>query len=213
MPPRPWPREVRAVGAKLLHDYGPFLVRSWTGPRRPRYPLVDLDGVLDAMLRSDVMAERVPTADAAYDYVMQCSRRLAASASPAQRVSAEVKARRHGIAEPLFLALGAKDGHGWAQHRPSKPIRSRRSSVPGAVRFALWNRWHGCESGTGSCFCCGCKVTQQDFEAGHVVAASRGGGCSVDNLRVLCRACNRSMGSRNLLDFRAEHFGSAMDVD
>ena len=90
--------------------------------------------------------------------------------------------------------------------------------MPSAVRVALWNAWHGSDSGTGSCFCCGTKVTQQDFEAGHVVAASKGGPCRVDNLRVLCRACNRSMGARNLLEFAEEHFGgrsqsTPMDLD
>jgi 5-methylcytosine-specific restriction endonuclease McrA len=85
--------------------------------------------------------------------------------------------------------------------------------VPSAVRVALWNTWHGRENGVGKCFCCGCKVAQQDFEAGHVVPASRGGSCRVENLRVLCRTCNRSMAATNMHEFIASHFGDPMDVE
>lgn len=220
--PRTWPREVRAVGALLMHDFGPFIVRGAAAAQRPRFPLVQLERILDAMLRSEFMAERVPTANAAYSYVMRCNRDYAGSASAAQRRSAEATARRHGLREPLYLALGAKHGHIWtdgswtvpgatdvplAAERGNDTASRRRRPVPSAVRIALWNAWHGSDSGTGSCFCCGSKVTQQDFEAGHVVAASKGGKNRIDNLRVLCRACNRSMGSRNLLEFVDEHFG------
>ncbi len=270
---RSWPGEVRTLGARLLHDFGPFVVRgACSGVRaqdapKPRFPLFRLDGVLDAVLRSEPMAAAVPSADAAYGYVIWCSRRLGSDfASPAQMRSAEATARRHGSSEPVFIALGGARGgqqqqHAWATDRawiaefvagapapragrgrgrgpasasgssgtasaaaqasaecaparradaapsPRSPAAAHRRRVPSAVRVALWNSWHGREAGVGSCHCCGCAVTQQDFEAGHIVAAAHGGGATLDNLRVLCRPCNRSMGSRDMRAFIAEHFG------
>jgi 5-methylcytosine-specific restriction endonuclease McrA len=89
------------------------------------------------------------------------------------------------------------------------------------VRFAVWNAWHGRESGVGPCHVCGAQITQQDFECGHVVAHSRGGPCTVDNMRPVCRTCNRSMGAENMDEFRGRYFGlpprveddDAMEVD
>ena len=232
---RSWPGEVRVLGARLLHDFGPFVVRGDAGTGtesagRPRFPLFRLNGVLDAVLRSEPMASSVPSVEAAYGYVLWCSRRLGAeAASPAQATAAAATARRHGVAEPLFLSL--PKAHAWASDRawiadflagepaarargfdpPSaspKAVAARKRRVPSAVRVALWNAWHGREAGVGECHCCGCAVTQQDFEAGHVVAAAHGGAARLDNLRVLCRPCNRSMGSRDMRAFIAEHFAA-----
>ena len=224
-----------------------------------------LDGVLDAVLRSEPMASAVPSEAAAYGYVVWCSRRLAEGASVAQARAAAAIARRHGLTHPLFLGLPrtVRGGHRWAadgawiaeflslgspssvapqaanasnasnassanasnasnlsshsshhsdedaSHVSAAPARmaAAKRRVPAAVRVALWNAWHGRECGVGSCQCCGGEVTQQDFEAGHVVSAARGGSAQLGNLRVLCRTCNRSMGSRDMREFAAQHFG------
>jgi hypothetical protein len=83
--------------------------------------------------------------------------------------------------------------------------RTRRS-LPAAVRAAVWNTWNGRDAGTGPCQVCGFDISHQDFECGHVVAQSRGGRDTVDNLRPICRTCNRSMGADNLDDFKREYF-------
>ncbi len=76
-------------------------------------------------------------------------------------------------------------------------------------------QWHACllmyglvlsNDKTGCCFCCSGQVTQHTFECGHVLPRSKGGSDMMDNLRVLCRACNRSMGSRDLLEFKTKYF-------
>jgi 5-methylcytosine-specific restriction endonuclease McrA len=87
------------------------------------------------------------------------------------------------------------------------------AKVPVAVRHAVWNAWMGGAAvGAGPCHVCARVITQQDFECGHVVAASRGGDVSVGNLRPICRSCNRSMGARNLADFREAHFHQAAAI-
>jgi 5-methylcytosine-specific restriction endonuclease McrA len=83
--------------------------------------------------------------------------------------------------------------------------RTRRS-LPAAVRAAVWNTWNGRDAGTGPCQVCGFDISHQDFECGHVVAQSRGGRDTVDNLRPICRTCNRSMGADNLDDFKRQFF-------
>jgi 5-methylcytosine-specific restriction endonuclease McrA len=73
----------------------------------------------------------------------------------------------------------------------------------------VWNAWvpGAARAGEGACACCGRSITQQDFECGHVVAAARGGSTRVDNMRPVCRACNRSMGVTDMREFAAAHFG------
>lgn len=45
------------------------------------------------------------------------------------------------------------------------------------------------------------------FEAGHVVSDNHGGAAELHNLRVICGPCNKSCGTKNLFDFKAEFFG------
>ena len=80
--------------------------------------------------------------------------------------------------------------------------KKRRKALSEAVRNAVWNEWIGIEMGVGPCHCCGRQISQQDYECGHMVAASRGGSDFPENLRPLCRACNRSMRDEHLYEFR-----------
>lgn len=91
---------------------------------------------------------------------------------------------------------------------PTKAIDEarKRTSIPSAVRMAAWNKWNGRTSGVGPCCCCGEEITQQDFECGHVIPASKGGNNGVDNLRPLCRNCNRSMGDDHMDKFMEVYF-------
>jgi len=76
--------------------------------------------------------------------------------------------------------------------------KKKLKQIPSAVRFNLWNTTFGERCAFGPCHCCRREVTLQNFEAGHVVAKSQGGSDQISNLRVICRPCNRSMGSMNM---------------
>jgi len=78
-----------------------------------------------------------------------------------------------------------------------------------AARMTVWNTWQagGAEAGSGPCHVCGRAILQQDFECGHVVSVAHGGTNSIDNLRPLCRTCNRSMGTMCLDDFKIDLMG------
>jgi hypothetical protein len=54
------------------------------------------------------------------------------------------------------------------------------------------------------CFCCDGRMGA-DWECGHVLSAEHGGSNALDNLRRLCRACNRTMGAIHLYEYIVMH--------
>jgi 5-methylcytosine-specific restriction endonuclease McrA len=94
-----------------------------------------------------------------------------------------------------------------------KQEKTKRKSIPRAVRDRVWNEAFGEKSGVGMCSCCCRELTQQSFECGHVIAQARGGEDTPANMRPLCRACNRSMSTRDMDEFRKTHFGLRTEDD
>mmetsp|Transcript_3762 Transcript_3762/g.5663 ORF Transcript_3762/g.5663 Transcript_3762/m.5663 type:complete len:391 (+) Transcript_3762:730-1902(+) len=97
-----------------------------------------------------------------------------------------------------------------AAGRQTRDLQNRRP-IPAAVKNAVWDRWNG-RLGFAPCFCCRRQeIRMSSFHCGHVVARSRGGSDSVENLRPICQACNSSMGSCNMAVF-IERFGLHSNV-
>jgi len=44
-----------------------------------------------------------------------------------------------------------------------------------------------------------------NFECGHIIAHSKGGPTTLDNLRAICGSCNRNMSSENMDNFAMRH--------
>ena len=180
------------------------------------YPLVDVDALARAAM-ADIL-----NADRAMRFVEWLSDKTRAEASSESIVAADAIAARHGLRASLFLPPGppwvfsqdllieferSVDGPAAQQEQQQqpKPVKAkpvRRAKLSATVRNAVWNAWIGMEHGVGPCHCCARLVSQQDYECGHVVAAARGGSDHPDNLRPLCRACNRSMRDEHLYEFR-----------
>lgn len=90
-----------------------------------------------------------------------------------------------------------------------KAAAKRKKTIPKAVRQAVWISTFGKDVGMTKCPCCGASdITQMDFECGHIVAEANGGLTVVDNLRPICGKCNKSMGTRNMDEFKALYFKS-----
>lgn len=230
-----WLSQVDALGDRLLLAYGPFLVRGSSA--RPRAPLVSFDRMMSSIRDSFEMEVLLKTSACAYEYVKHASKRSAAAAaagvgsskSGAAAKRALAISDRYGLDFPLFLPCSS-----WTKDRkameeflklqpeavPSSSVADseaagagggRRRALTHAARMAVWNRWQegGMFAGSGPCHACDREITQQEFECGHVVAAVKGGTNLLDNLRPLCRACNRSMGTMTLAEFKAMLHGPA----
>lgn len=49
--------------------------------------------------------------------------------------------------------------------------------------------------------CFACKRDADPWECGHMLSVKHGGRSELDNLRVLCKECNRSMGCMHIVEF------------
>lgn len=96
--------------------------------------------------------------------------------------------------------------------RTEMSVRKTAPPVPQTLRVALWKRTFG-DGGKGTCFVCSEAVAWDTFEAGHVVARSEGGATTLDNLKCICRTCNRSMGAQNLMEFKRKFFPQSAAVE
>jgi hypothetical protein len=187
--------------------------------RTPRRPNVSLDRLLDRLAASELLLTRFDSGDHLFEYVAWVSARL----EPLDAANAR-RAKDKNAHPPLFLTSDPDET--WANdaplveefllHAPTppppRPVPPRsarlappaRRPLPMSLRNAVWNAaFGGPDVGAGPCHSCGRVVSHQDFECGHVVAASRGGVDAVGNLRVVCRSCNRGMGSRDMHEFSA----------
>ena len=92
---------------------------------------------------------------------------------------------------------------------PSQKKVKKRKAIPKAVRRAVFTNYITTDDPNklfGQCFVgCGTVITIDDFEVGHIVPVCKGGNDTIENLRPICRACNQSMGSQNLLDFKEKY--------
>lgn len=225
---------LRATEAELRRRFGPFFSNA-TRPRQPNVSLSALMSAFAAAAarhraawdawEAGLGSGGVPSA--LCDFVAWAGARLEAQSpgGPAADL-ARTKAAKHLGSEPCFLSIdptfdfveawlpefmtaadsnNAKQPSRVAAPTPQQPPPRRRASLPLAVRAAVWNRSFGERAGTGACASCGVQLTQQTYECGHIVPVARGGTNHVDNLRPLCRTCNRSMGARAMTTFVAAH--------
>jgi hypothetical protein len=92
---------------------------------------------------------------------------------------------------------------------PDTPVlveSTKRKHIPQKVRQDLWKKYYG-ENYNALCLICKQQISINIFEAGHIISAADGGGDNIDNLRPICRDCNRSMGTKNM-DYYIEKYYS-----
>lgn len=78
-------------------------------------------------------------------------------------------------------------------------IPKKKQKIPATLRNAVWKTYVGTDTNEGKCFCCNIEtISSANFECGHVVAESKGGLNTLQNLRPLCGLCNKSMGAKRM---------------
>ena len=81
--------------------------------------------------------------------------------------------------------------------------KPKKKSIPKVVKDLSWNKWIGEDVARAKCMCCGVnEIKMSSFHCGHVIAEANGGKLSIDNLKPVCSACNLSMGTENMDDFK-----------
>lgn len=89
-----------------------------------------------------------------------------------------------------------------------QPLHVRRKKIPKSIRTLVWNKYIGADITAAKCCCCREeKITLNNWHCGHVVAESKGGDTTINNLRPVCAPCNSSMGAKSMNEFTEEFFG------
>ena len=82
--------------------------------------------------------------------------------------------------------------------------KTKKKTVPKALKIAVWNKYIGESIGMTKCLCCNLTdITQLKFHAGHIISESSGGEMNIDNLKPICESCNKSMGKKNMDEFKS----------
>ncbi len=80
--------------------------------------------------------------------------------------------------------------------------KAARKKLSKKIRKELYARDCGDISTPGTCFCCKEVIRYGDnYEAGHILAQSKGGADTLDNLRALCKTCNCRMGTMHMMEY------------
>ncbi len=81
-----------------------------------------------------------------------------------------------------------------------------KQKIPKKIKQLVWNTNIGEEFGISTCLCCNnTKISQMDFQCGHIISEKNGGTINIDNLKPICLLCNTSMGIQNMNDFILLH--------
>ena len=99
--------------------------------------------------------------------------------------------------------------------QPDQKKKAQRKAIPTRLRGRVWESHMPSaykKMNEGPCYVCQETISILHFECGHIIAHSQGGTSTVENLVPVCSSCNKSMGSKNLLDFKAEYYAGKVSV-
>lgn len=81
------------------------------------------------------------------------------------------------------------------------------------MKNAVWDKHVGQDKAVSSCLVCKTnKIHIRSFDCGHIIPESKGGETNINNLLPICKCCNSSMGTKNLIEFRDKYFGEVYSV-
>lgn len=89
----------------------------------------------------------------------------------------------------------------------------KKKAIPKRIKDITWNLWMGKEKGEAGCFVCTETINSKHFDCGHVISEKKKGKTTPTNLRPICSACNKSMGTKNMREFAREYGFSTHHFD
>jgi hypothetical protein len=95
------------------------------------------------------------------------------------------------------------------KHLPEKKSSSLKTNISKSLRRTVWLAYFGKKYEASCPCCCTVAISVFDFECGHIIAEAHGGATDVSNLIPICKLCNTSSGTRNLLEYKDAHFKNA----
>ena len=146
-------------------------------------------------------AVALATATEARAVVGECQKDVDAKAAEFEKAAAAASASASAAAAAAAAGSTEPDS-------PSDPIHLRRKKIPKHIKTLVWNKYMGSDVAQANCVSCrDTKITNRSFHCGHVIAESKGGDMTINNLRPICDACNGSMGVQSMNEFTKEFFG------
>jgi len=90
--------------------------------------------------------------------------------------------------------------------RKIRKINIASRTIPKRIKDMVWDEYVGPYIAQTYCFVCESTIIKMSqFDCGHVIAVAKGGKTVVSNLRPICHACNLSMGTRSMTEFKETH--------
>jgi len=80
------------------------------------------------------------------------------------------------------------------------PFNKKRTKIPINHKKKLWETQSTNLNST--CFVCQTSISFHNFECGHIKPVFKGGDNSIENMKCLCRDCNRDCGIMNLDEYK-----------
>lgn len=71
--------------------------------------------------------------------------------------------------------------------------------VPNNLKLEVWNLFHGHVNQNGNCFCCKMFIDKRNYYARYIVPIINGGQMVKENVRILCKNCNKNMNSNEYM--------------
>lgn len=69
------------------------------------------------------------------------------------------------------------------------------------LRRELWKKYFE-QAREGTCYVCDGLISEDHFQAGHVIARVRGGSTNIHNLKPVCSDCNLNMKIENMEEYK-----------
>lgn len=85
------------------------------------------------------------------------------------------------------------------------PINYKKSKIPMSIKKKIFDMDIGEREFIGKCFVCSCEISRDNAQVGHIIPEYLGGETKIENLKAICKSCNCSMGTMNLLDYKNQY--------